>query len=137
LLIQKLREEAGFTTYRHILLLAAGVGVAKGRRRSLVDSGEKIRYETVTEPLHSSTLIAMIAATQHPDDAEILDEARLAERIADFEAYVTGGLDVIQEELNTRQATPEQIIADLVHSALVGEMEAETASVDDLIRALD
>lgn len=137
LLIQKLRDEAGFATYRDILLMAAGLGIAKGRRRLMGESGEKIRYETLTDPLHSSALISMISAVDHPDDAEVLDEARLGERIAAFEEYATGGLDIIQEELNTRQATPAQVIADLVQEALAGDISAEAASIDDLIAALD
>lgn len=42
-LIQELRDEAGFTTMRDVLLLAAAIGRGQGRRTPFDDSSEPIR----------------------------------------------------------------------------------------------
>ena len=136
-LIQQLRLEAGFPTMRDALLVAAAIGHARSRREPLGESGEKIDYETLTAPNYAGALVGMLAAVTNPDDAEILDQDRLADRIAIFEEFATGGLDVIQEELNTRRQTVDQVVASLVLEALTSTKSVHGASVEELLGAID
>jgi dnd system-associated protein 4 len=136
-LIQTLRAEAGFPTMRDALLLAAAIGFSRDRRAALGESGERIDYETLTAPNYADTFVGMLAAVNSPNDAEVLDSERLPERILIFEEYASGGLDVIQEEINGRQQTVAQVVASLVSDALASSATATQVSVEDLLGAID
>ena len=135
-LILQLREEAGFSTMRDVLLFAAGVGVSVGRRVPFDRSGETIRYETVTADVFSDAFISMIAAVTCEGDPEVLDGARLTERVLIFEEYANGGLEYIQEQANVRRQPHEVILRSLVTEALTDAGAVEPASVEDLLKAL-
>ena len=135
-LMQQLRDEGGFPTFRDVLLYAAGLGVRRQRRKPFDSAGEPIRYETVVDPPHASAFIAMIAAVECEGDPEILDTARLWERIHIFEEYANGGLSCLQEELNVRDQPLEVVLNSLVTEALSKGVGAEPASIDDLLRGI-
>ena len=120
-LLLQLKEEGGFQFMRESLLFAAGLGHHQGRRIAFEDAGEPIRYETLIEPAHASTLINLLAVAEHPDDPEILDGARLLERIRIFEEYANGGLAYLQEEINTRGLPLQALLLAIVADALSSE----------------
>ena len=132
-LMQELREEAAFATYRDILLFAAAVGFHVERRVPFTSSGEPIRYETLKEPAFSETLINMIAASAEPDDPEILDTARAGERLRVFEEYANGGLEYIQEQVNVRHESANLVVIGLAAEALARSGAAEAVSVEELL----
>ena len=132
-LLQQLKEEAGFPTMKDILLFAAGVGVTQNRRVSFDKSGEPIRYDTLTSDGWSEPFISMIAAVAATGDPEVLEDARLGERISVFEEYANGGLEYIQEQVNVRKQSYEVVIQSLVLEALSDTQSAKPASIEDLL----
>jgi len=135
-LIQHLRDEGGFPTMRDILLFAAGVGFANGRRVPLQKPGEGIRYEVLVNDSLADPFVSMLAAVTHPDDPEILDSARLDERVKIFEEYANGGLEYIQEQANSRHLPYDVIVRSLATEALDDTRTAEPASISDLLDPL-
>ncbi|NKT42207.1 DNA phosphorothioation-associated protein 4 [Rhodococcus hoagii] len=131
-LIHDMRTDAAFPRIADALLFAAAVGVRQNRKSDFTQAGEAIRYETLTVPAFSDALVAMIAANEI-DDPEILDSARIQERIGIFERYANGGLEYIQELVNTRSQPVELIVADLVTEALSEGSHVAPASIEDLL----
>ncbi|ORL10303.1 hypothetical protein A6I85_19095 [Prescottella equi] len=131
-LLHEMRTDAAFPTMRDALLFAAAVGVRHDRQSDFTQAGEGIRYETLTAPAFSDALVSMIAANEI-DDPEILDSARIQERIGIFERYANGGLEYIQELVNTRSQPVELIVADLVTEALSEGSHVAPASIEDLL----
>lgn len=132
-LMLELRDEAAFATYRDILLFAAAVGAYVKRRVPFTGTGEPIRYETLTEPMFAETLINMIAATEIRDDPEIMDSARVGERLRIFEEYANGGLEYIQEQVNVRHEPANVVVSSLVTESLARSGAAEAVSVEELL----
>lgn len=130
----ELHDEAGFVTFRDILLFAAAVGFHNDRKVSFTEfSGDPIRYETLTAPAFSEALISMIAANVVNNDPEIMDGARIDERVKIFEAYANGGLEFIQEQINVRHQPAALVVIDLVAEALSESGGAKAASVEELL----
>ncbi|OCB14088.1 hypothetical protein A5717_11235 [Mycolicibacterium porcinum] len=133
-LMQEMQNEAKFPTYRDILLFAAAVGFHQQRRVSLTaSSGDPIRYEVLTTPGFSDTLINMIAANVVSDDPEIMDGTRLEERVKIFEEFANGGLEYIQEQINVRRQPVDLVVINLVTEILADEGGAKALSVDELL----
>jgi dnd system-associated protein 4 len=133
-LLVEMRDEAAFSTFRDTLLFAASVGVHFARRVPFTAAaGDAIRYETLTVPGFSEALISMIAANEMSDDAEVMDNSRLEERVRIFEEYVNGGLEYIQEQVNIRHQTAALVVISLVTEALSADGGAEPVSVDELL----
>jgi dnd system-associated protein 4 len=132
-LVQQMRNDAGFPTYRDVLLFAAGLGVMQQRRVPFDETAEPIRYDTLTDPSFAEALINMIAAIEYPDDANIMSTELLAERLHAFEEYANGGLEYLQEQINTRHQPVELVVVSLVADALARDGSAEPASVEELL----
>ncbi|MFI9633590.1 hypothetical protein ACIHAX_12920 [Nocardia sp. NPDC051929] len=133
-LMLELQNEAHFATFRDILLFAAAIGFHKRRRVSFTAaSGDPIRYETLTSPGFSETLVNMIAANVVTDDPEIMDALRIEERITIFEEHANGGLEFLQEQVNVRHQPAAHVIIDLVTEAFTESGGAKAASVDELL----
>ncbi|RLK59606.1 DNA phosphorothioation-associated protein 4 [Actinokineospora cianjurensis] len=133
-LIHELRDDAGFGAYRDILIFAAALGFRNDRRKPVTKpAGDPIRYEVlISGSGYSEALINMIAVNVS-DDPEIMDDARLEERIKIFEEYANGGLDCIQEQINVRHQTAALVVTDLVTEALSDSGGATAASVEELL----
>jgi len=133
-LLQQMRDEAGFPTFRDGLLFAAAVGARLKRRAPLGSAaGEPIRYETLTAPAFAEAFVSMLAANEFSDDAEIMDDLRLEERIRIFEEYATGGMEHLQGELNTRHQPISVIVLGAVTEALSDSGGVDAVSVDELL----
>jgi dnd system-associated protein 4 len=132
--MQELHTEAKFPTYRDILLFAAAVGYQQDRRVPFTTaSGDPIRYEVLTAPGFSDTLINMISANVVTDDPEIMDGTRIEERIKIFEEYANGGLEYIQEQVNVRHQPAALVVVDLVAEALSEDGGAKAVTVEELL----
>jgi dnd system-associated protein 4 len=136
-LLLELHAEAAFSTFRDTLLFAAAVGVRFKRRVPFAGAaGDPIRYETLTAPTFSEALVSMIATNEVTDDPEIMDNARLDERIRIFEEYANGGLEYIQEQVNVRRQTAALVVIALVTEALEHGGVTEAVSVEELLSGL-
>lgn len=132
--MQEMQTEAKFPTYRDILLFAAAVGYQHDRRVPFTSaSGDPIRYEVLTAPGFSDTLINMIATNVVADDPEIMDGSRIEDRIKIFEEYANGGLEYIQEQINVRHQPVNLVVVDLVTEAFADDSGAKPVSVDELL----
>lgn len=132
--MQELQTEARFPTFRDILLFAAAVGYQQDRRVPFTTaSGDPIRYEVLTAPGFSDTLINMISANVVTDDPEIMDGTRIEERIKIFEEYANGGLEYIQEQVNVRHQPAALVVVDLVTEALAQDGGAKAVTVEELL----
>ncbi|QIP41486.1 hypothetical protein [Rhodococcus qingshengii] len=127
-----MRSDASFPTNRDVLLFAAAIGVRFGRSAAFLNSGEPIKYDTLTAPTYADAFVSMIAANEI-EDPEILDTQRTDERIKIFERFANGGLEYIQELINTRGQPVELILADLVTDALSEGSHVAPASIEDLL----
>ncbi len=135
--MRELQIDAKFPTYRDILLFAAAVGYRQERRVPFSNSsGDPIRYETMTAPAFSDTLINMIAANVVADDPEVMDARRIEERIKIFEEYANGGLEYLQEQVNIRHKPANLVVIDLVADAFAKDGGAMPVSVDELLRGV-
>ncbi len=135
-LIQQMRNDAGFPAMRDVLLFAAGVGFAQGRRVPFDRSGEPIRYEILTNDALAEPFVSMLAAVSAQGDPEILDSARLTERITIFEEFANGGLEYIQEQVNTRREPLDVVVRSLTIEALSDAGEVRGATIEELLDAL-
>jgi dnd system-associated protein 4 len=137
-LLNELRDEGVFPTFRDALLFAAALGCRFERKVGFTAAaGDPIRYDTLTYPTFAEALINMIAATSSEGDPEIMDHSRLEERISLFEAYANGGLEYIQEQVNMRHQPAVLVIQALVTEALAGGGGAEPLSVDELLSGVN
>jgi dnd system-associated protein 4 len=133
-LMQELQIDGKFPTYRDILLFAGAVGYRQQRRVAFSNaSGDPIRYETMTVPSFSDTLLNMIAANVVNDDPEIMDDLRLEERVKIFEEYANGGLEYLQEQVNVRHQPANLVVIELVAEAFDADGGTKPATVDELL----
>jgi hypothetical protein len=75
----------------------------------------------------------MIAAVAATGDPEILDNARLGERILMFEEFANGGLEYIQEQVNVRKQSYEVVVQTIALEALSDTQTVKPASIEDLL----
>lgn len=136
-LMQELQEDGGFPTFRDVLLFAAAVGYRQERRVPFTAAaGDPIRYDTLIHPAFGEALVGMIAANVVAEDPEIMDAARIEERIKIFEEYANGGLEFLQEQVNVRHKPASAIVIDLVAEAFTGSGGAQPVSVDELLKGV-
>jgi dnd system-associated protein 4 len=133
-LLNELRDEGTFPTFRDALLFTAALGKQLNRPVPFtVAAGDPIRYDTLVSPAFSEALINMISAASPDADPEIVDSSRIEERIALFEAYANGGLEYLQEQVNVRHQPADLVVQALVTETLTGGGGAEPLSVEELL----
>lgn len=128
-----------FPTYRDALVFAAALGWQQKRRNPLgiQNTGEPIRWSTMTNRLGTEDLVDMIAAAA-ADDAQILTAPRLGERIRIFEEYANGGLEYLKGALAGRgAATVTDAVNDVVRTAMRPPEESEAPELDAFVQGLD
>lgn len=125
-LIQRLISDEGpFSTKWEVLVFAAALGWSKERKEPLEKPGEGIRYGLFANYATVAALIDSLGILHSPNDASIMSDDRLGERISVFEEYANGGLAIIQGELNATQSRPIDVLLGLCR-------EAGTQSKSDL-----
>ncbi|MGW2933540.1 DNA phosphorothioation-associated protein 4 [Streptomyces sp. NPDC001156] len=131
-------KDGPFRANYEALLFAAALGRRKERRVQFEKSGEMIRYALVENRDYGDVLIDLIAAAEVPEDAKILADDRLAERLRIFEEYANGGLHCLQAEINTRGSRDlVAIVSSLVLDALTPTAPTDDDPVKDMLDALE
>ncbi|WP_269857979.1 DNA phosphorothioation-associated protein 4 [Streptomyces sp. RPT161] len=120
-----------FTAMYEAMMFAAALGKQKGRREPFDKSGEPINLSRVENRSFGDVLLDLLAASEKPEDAKILADDRLKERVQIFEEYANCGLNYIQGQLNAsggRDLTG--ILSSLVMEALTAPQgdEADVAT---------
>ncbi|MCO6008280.1 DNA phosphorothioation-associated protein 4 [Actinoallomurus purpureus] len=95
------KEGGPFPNYWQVLVFAAALGWSRGRHEPFEKAGEPIRYGLFNSSATVSAVIDSMGVLAHPNDAGIMADDRLPERIKVFEEYANGGLSIIQGELNS------------------------------------
>jgi dnd system-associated protein 4 len=120
------------------LLFAAALGKRKGRRVAFEKAGEKIRYGTVENRAYGDVLIDLLAVTELPEDAKILADERLQDRLRIFEEYANGGLHYLQGAINGRNSQDlVTIVSSLVLEALKPPVPEDDSQPMDMLDALE
>ncbi|MFD4906562.1 DNA phosphorothioation-associated protein 4 [Kitasatospora purpeofusca] len=127
-------KDGPFRANYEALLFAAALGRRKERRVPFEKSGEMIRYALVENRHYGDVLIDLIAAAELPDDAKILGDDRIGERLRIFEEYANGGLHCLQGEINTRGSRDlVAIVSSLVLDALAPAAMKNDDPVKDML----
>ncbi|MFF3947138.1 DNA phosphorothioation-associated protein 4 [Streptomyces sp. NPDC001902] len=138
LLIALTGQDGPFRHNYEALLFAAALGRRKGQRVPFDKPGEPIRYALVENRAYGDILVDVLAVTEHPDDAKILADERLGDRLRIFEEYANGGLRYLQGEINSRGSRDlVAIVSSLVSDALVQPVEEDDSPVKDMLDALE
>lgn len=110
-LIAKLAgDEPGtiFSSMKDLFIFAAALAASEDRKTAFVStSDDPIRLELFKRDTTHELLINVLAVLERPDDPEILRDDREPERVAIFEQFVNGGLEIIQAHLNTHRLIGE------------------------------
>ncbi|TMR22632.1 DNA phosphorothioation-associated protein 4 [Nonomuraea turkmeniaca] len=109
-LIARLAGEAPdalFASMRDLFVFAAALGKAEGKKVPLPGTKGDIRLELFQRDSGHELLIQVLSVLEHEDDLEILRDDRVAERVAIFEQYANGGLEIIQAHLNANRLARE------------------------------
>jgi dnd system-associated protein 4 len=106
-----------FPSVRDLFVFAAALGKAENKSVPAAwSSGDPIRLELFQREGGHELLIQILAVLEHPDDLEILEDDRAAERVAIFEQYVNGGLEIIRTHLDAnRQVRDDDALQLLVN----------------------
>jgi dnd system-associated protein 4 len=95
------KEGGPFLHYWQVLVFAAALGWSRGRQDPFEKSDEPIRYGMFNSSATVSAMIDSMGVLAQSEDAGIMADERLPERIKAFEEYANGGLAIIQGELNS------------------------------------
>ncbi|WP_380277451.1 DNA phosphorothioation-associated protein 4 [Kitasatospora purpeofusca] len=131
-------KDGPFRANYEALLFAAALGRHKERREPFEKSSEPIRYALVENRSYGDVLIDLLAAAEVPDDATVLSDERLAERLQIFEEYANGGLNFLQGEVNSRGSRDlVAIVTSLVVDALVSVPQTNDDPIKDMLNELE
>ena len=131
-------KDGPFRANYEALLFAAALGRRKERRERFEKSGEPIRYALVENRAYGDVLIDLLAAAEIPDDAKVLSDERLAERLQIFEEYANGGLSFFQGEVNSRGSQDlVAIVTSLVVDALAAPPQTDDDPIKDMLDELE
>ncbi len=127
-------KDSPFNELRDVLFFAAVVGWREGRRVPLSGRGEAIRWDVMNNRLGTEIVMDMMAVATNPDDKELLSEDRKDERIAIFEEFANGGLEVIKEWIGTGGIMPLQaVLVFQIQEYLRSERGQPTRSLADKV----
>lgn len=140
LLAELAGKDGPFRSAYDALMFATALGKSKGRYTpyDLPGTGDAIRYSLLENRQYGDVLVDLIAAAEVPEDAKVLSDDRLDERLRIFEGYANGGLDYLQGELNlsgSRDLTA--VVSALVLAALTPPAGEAQPFGQDILDALD
>ncbi len=129
-LLEQLVDQGPFQELRDVLVFAAAVGWHENRRVPLAVRDEPIRWEVATNRRGTEPLVNMIA-TSASGDPEILADDQFDERMAIFEEYANGGLEVLRGLLAAEPRPAVDVVLELVQKV------SRTAEERDLVSLAD
>lgn len=119
-----LQDDSPFTTYRDILIFAAGLGWHRQRRIAFEKTDEPIHWHTMTTRASAEPFINMLALSA-TEDVTVLSDERFEERILAFEEYANGGLEVLRSLLDQSPKSATEVIRTLVNQATAEQVDDE------------
>lgn len=128
--------DALFSSVRDLFVFAAALGKVEGKSVPPArSSGDPIPLKLFQRESGHELLIHMLAVLEHQNDLEILEDDRVAERVAIFERYVNGGLEIIQTHLNANNLARDDDALQLLVNPYIDKHKAEGGV--DLARMAD
>ncbi|MGW0660091.1 DNA phosphorothioation-associated protein 4 [Streptodolium elevatio] len=131
-------KDGPFAHMYEAMMFAAMLGMQRGQRTPFEKTEERINLSRVENRKFGDVLLALLAASDSPDDPEILSDDRLDDRIKIFEEYANTGLSYLQGELNAsggRDLT--ELVSGLVMEALTEPTNADKNLVSEILNAGD
>lgn len=110
---EEMTRNGPFEDNRDVLIFAAAVGWYEKNSLPLGAKDEPIRWETATNRRGTEALVNMIAVAE-TSDPEILANDRFDERLAIFEGYANGGLEILRNLLATEPRPAVDVILELI-----------------------
>jgi dnd system-associated protein 4 len=129
-LLVQLVGQGPFQELRDVLVFAAAVGWHENRRMPLAARGEPIRWEVAANRRGTEPLVNMIAASAS-GDPEILADDRFDERLAIFEEYANGGLEILRGLLAAEPRPAVDVVLELVQKVSRTAKERDVVSLAD------
>ncbi|WP_316749181.1 DNA phosphorothioation-associated protein 4 [Streptomyces herbicida] len=127
-------KDGPFRAMVDAMMFAAALGKSKGRRVPFDKTGEPIRLALLENRTYGDVLVNLIAAAEVSEDAKILGDDRLKERMLIFEEYANGGLQYLQGELNASGRRDfVSIVSNLMMDALTTSPASEEVSVSGML----
>lgn len=118
--------DALFASMRDLFVFAAALGKAEGKMIPFAAaSGDPIRLELFQRESGHELLMQVFAVLEHEDDLEILRDERVADRVAIFEGYVNGGLEIIQAHLNANRLARDDDALQMLVNRHIDKHEAD------------
>jgi dnd system-associated protein 4 len=130
-LLQRLVDQGPFRELRDVLVFAAALGWHEQRRIPLASRGEPIRWEVATNRRGTEALVNMIAASAS-GDPEILSDDRFDDRLAIFEEYANGGLELLGALLAAEPRPTVDIVLELVQKVLRADQAEEPVNLSEV-----
>ena len=115
-LMDELVKNTGtFDTLKDLLVFAACLGLSKGRKTNPLeakDSAEPIELQRFSAEYDK--MVINTIAIKDSGDPYIMGDEKTQERIAIFEQYAAGGLEIIHNRLASKHMEPDEVLVDLV-----------------------
>lgn len=131
--LRQLVDDGPFQAFRDVLVFAAALGYYNDRREPLGKTGEAIRWDVLVNRRGTETLVNMLGAVASTAGPEVLAEERFDERIAIFEEYANGGLEILRSELARSAGSPSDVVSKLVREALAAQEDDTVPQLDKLV----
>ncbi|PNU18660.1 DNA phosphorothioation-associated protein 4 [Geothermobacter hydrogeniphilus] len=95
-MLNELRDEGIFKTYKDALVFAACLGKNRGKRVAFEKSGEPINLQIFSAEFDQMVLNCI--AISENSEPEIMGKDREDEKVRIFEEYACGGLEILKNE---------------------------------------
>lgn len=133
---EEITRNGPFEDNRDVLVFAAAVGWYEKNSIPLGVKDEPIRWETATNRRGTEALVNMIAVSE-TGDPEILAADRFDERLAIFEGYANGGLEILRSLLATEPRPAVDVILELIQKIARADEAKAAVSLTEAADALE
>lgn len=124
------REKGVFKTYKDVMVFAACLGYHRGKRVPFDKSSEPINLQVFSGKF--DLMVMNTIGIAELDDPYIMSNNREDEKVAIFEEYACGGLEIMENEVGQGKLLIDEGLINLV----IGEGEGDTI-LDEIAQLAD
>jgi dnd system-associated protein 4 len=120
-LMNDLIEDDYFATKQQLLMFCAAIGFKNGKRNSLSNPGEGIRF-SIFQDRNDHVFFYALAIAEH-DSIDCLDKSndKYEDPIALFEEYACGGLAILNAAISDKPTGRDEIIQEFIQPFIEDE----------------
>lgn len=107
-LLVQFKDSKIFSSYKDALVFAACLGFNRGKRVSFTKYSEPIHLNTFSGK-YDMMIFDVIAICENNDNPMMMSEHNSDERIRIFEEYACGGLEILSNEVNSKNIESDLI----------------------------